>query len=195
MKKNILLGISLVLSASAFGQMDMSMSRYGGPVYNGAPELGVTASVLKQSGPGPFNLARALTTLVGADVTNKEVMKLSKQYSKDRVMRFVSIFNFAVDDAVKIATKAGVKLPSASLSGKPLAAKLVTMGLASDGTFYTEFYLDKLLSHKIHMAVMDDIDKKFGFSADKDYHRIANQAYYDLAMLYKVPHVKLAKLH
>lgn len=195
MKNAIALALSLVVAGSAAADMDMMQSRYGGPVYSGAPELHVTASILKLSGPGPFSVVRALNKLVSPSITQKEVTRLTKQYSKERVGRFVQIFDFAVNDAVGMAMKAGVKVPAADLSGDTLSRKLVTMGMAKDGTFYTEFYLDKLLSHKIHMAVMDDIDKKFGLSADKDYHRIANQAYYDMGLLYKVPGIKLAKLH
>jgi len=44
-------------------------------------------------------------------------------------------------------------------------------------------------------AVMNDIDKKFGAAADGNYHRIADQAHYDLAQALGVTSVKLAAYH
>jgi hypothetical protein len=190
-----MLVVGAAVSASA--QMNMAdMARFGGPVYTGAPALGVTASIVKAGGgPGHFSTAKAITTIVGPDLTKGEVTKLSKQYSKARIDRFLMVFDYAIADSLKIATAAGVKLPAGTMMGKPLGEALVKAGMAKDGTFYTELLLDKAVSHKIHMQVMDDIEKKWGVDVDKDYHRIANQAYYDLGVAYKIPGVKLAKLH
>ncbi|AIE83774.1 hypothetical protein OP10G_0406 [Fimbriimonas ginsengisoli Gsoil 348] len=107
----------------------------------------------------------------------------------------MKVFDFAVDDALKIATKAKVKLPAGPLKGAALGAALVGAGLDKDGTFYTEFMLDKALSHQIHMQVMDDIDAKFSEPIDADYHRITNQAMVDLAHALGKKNVKLAKFH
>jgi len=173
--------------------------RYGGPVYRGAPALPVTvALVVAGGGPGKFSTATALTSMVGSDLVNAEVAKLTKQYGKDRVTLWLKTFDFAVNDAVKVATDAGVKLPApADLSGKKLAGTLVQAGTYSDGTFYIEYLLDKAVSHKIHDQVMDNIDKEpaLGPKADLDYHRISNQAFYDLAQALGMTSVKLADLH
>jgi len=99
-----------------------------------------------------------------------------------------------VPDSLDKATKAGVTLPAPDLSGKQLAATLVSAGLDSHGVFYTEFLLDKAVTHDIHMAVMDDIDAKYGAPADTNYHRITNQAMVDLAHALGAK-AKLAKLH
>jgi len=179
--------------------MDMSgmdMSRYGGPVYTGDPALTVTASLVQAGGgPAKFSIATALTSMVGADAVNGEVAKLTKQYGKDKVGSWITVFNYAVGDALKIATKAGVKLPEGNLTGTDLAKTLVTAGLDKDGTFYTEYLLDKAVSHKIHEQVMDDIDKKFGGEADTNYHAISNQAMVDLAHALGVNDVKLPVFH
>ncbi len=174
----------------------MDMSRYGGPVYTGTPALTVTASLVQAGGgPSNFSIATALTSMVGSDTVNAEVAKLTKQYGKDKVDSWITVFNFAVGDALTIATKAGVTLPQGNLSGKDLAATLVKAGLAKDGTFYTEFMLDKAVSHKIHEQVMDDIDAKYGAAADGDYHAISNQAMFDLAQALGYKKVKLADYH
>ena len=99
--------------------MKMDMSRYGGPVYTGAPALAVTASLVQAGGgPGDFSIATALTSMVGPTLVTAEVGKLTKQYGKARVGSWITVFNFAVGDALKKATAAGVTLPDGDLSGQ-----------------------------------------------------------------------------
>jgi hypothetical protein len=174
------------------------MGRFGGPVYNGPPALAVTASLVAAGGgPSNYSTATALTSMVGADLVKAEVAKLTKQYGADKVALWLKTFDFAVDDSLKIATAAGVKLPAPTLSGKALAAALVKAGVAPDGTFQIELLLDKAVSHKIHVQVMNDIDAdpSLGKAADLNYHTISNQAFYDLAQALGDTSVKLASLH
>ncbi len=186
----------LGLAAMSSAQMNMMHSRYGGPTYTGAPTLDVTVSVLKAGGgPMNFSIAKALTSIGGEKLITAELGKLTKQYGKMRVGRFVKVFDFAVADAVKMVMAAKVELPDGNMMGGALGGKLIMLGQDKSGTFYTENLLDHLLTHKIHMAVMDDIDAKFGESADKDYHRISNQAHYDLGKALGMRKLKLAKLH
>ena len=182
--------------AAAAGAQSMDMSRYGGPTYMGAPALNVTASLVEAGGgPGSFSTATALTSMVGADTTNAEVAKLNKQFGKKRVERWLHVFDFAVGDALKMATAAGVTLPQPDMKGTDLAGTLVKASMDTDGTIYTELLLDKAVTHKIHVHVMDDIDHKFGAGADEDYHRITNQALFDLATAFHVPNAKLGKIN
>jgi len=163
----------------------MSGARYGGPSYLGAPDLPVTVAVVTAGGgAADFSTAKALTAMVGPTLTNAEVGKLTQQYGKEKVDSFITVFNYTVVDAVKIATADGIKLPAASpLEGKALAAELVKFGSAESthDRFWTGDMLDHLVSHKIHDQVMDDIDKKYGAPADENYHVISNQAFYDIA--------------
>lgn len=187
---------SAAIAQDKMGGHKMGQSRYGGPAYMGKPALAVTASLV-QAGGGPknFSIARALTAMVGPKLVKAEVAKLTKQYGKDRVASWITIFDFAVKDGLRIATAKGVKLPKGNLSGKRLAATLVKAGLDKDGTFYTEYMLDKAVSHQIHMEVMDNIDAKYGQAPDAEYHRITNQAMYDLAQALGAKNVKLARFH
>ena len=64
----------------------MDKSRYGGPVYSGAPALAVTASLVKAGGgPAHYSTAKALTSMVGGKLVTAEVGKLTKQYGKASV--------------------------------------------------------------------------------------------------------------
>jgi hypothetical protein len=187
-------------SGTDTSEMGTMHGRFGGPVYTGAPALTVTAALVKAGGgAASFSIAKALVSMLGADTVNAEVGKLSKQYGKDEVGAWLKTFDFAVADSLKIATAAGVTLPDApsDLTGAKLAQTLVSAGTASDGTFQIEFLLDKAVSHKIHVQVMNDIDadKDLGKLADLHYHQISNQAFYDVAQALGMKSVKLADLH
>ncbi|GAC1582134.1 MAG: hypothetical protein NVS3B7_17430 [Candidatus Elarobacter sp.] len=165
-----------------------------GVTYKGAPDLQAAISLVTAGGPaGHFSIVKAITALAGPAVAKAEVAKLTKQYGKAKVGSYVAVQNFAVDDAVKIATEAKVPFPSPTLKGAKLAARVVTLGLVN-GTYYEGTQLDHLVTNKIHETVMDDIDQKFGAAADANYHRISNQAHYDLAKALGVK-IKLAAFH
>jgi hypothetical protein len=193
-------GHQTAMAAQEKGKMKMKdgvmEARYGGPSYGGKPALEVTASlVMAGGGPENFSIATALTNMVGEKLVTAEVEKLTKQYGAEKVKTWIEVFNFAVKDALRIATEAGVKLPEGKIKGKKLAETLVKAGLDKDGTFYTEFLLDKAVSNAIHHKVMDNIDAKFSVEADGIYHQITNQAMYDLAQARGVKKVKLASFH
>ena len=176
------------------------MSRYGGPIYSGAPALNVTAALVAAGGgPAKYSTATALTAMLGKATVTAEVAKLTKQYGAAEVTQWLKTFDFAVGDALKIATAKGIKLPAADpkLTGKALATMLATAGTAPDGTFQIEFLLDKAVSHGIHVQVMDDIDANaaFGKKADLQYHEVSNQAFYDVAQALGATKVKLSPLH
>ncbi len=173
--------------------------RFGGPVYNGPPALDVTAALVKAGGGAAnYSTAAALVSMVGKPTVDAEVAKLSKQYGADAVNLWLKTFDFAVDDSLKIATAAGIKLPApAPLEGSALAEALVKAGTDSQGYFQIELLLDKAVSHKIHVQVMNDIDANpsLGKKADLQYHEISNQAFYDVAQALGMTSVKLAPVH
>ena len=213
MVKNILSAAALVAMlvtglggavAQAADSMSMGSMEHGMPMgtmggdgvpYKGAPDLqGAISLVVAGGAPGHFSLVKALGVLAGPATANAEVAKLTKQYGSARVGSFVAVQNFAVNDAVAKALAAGVKFPKPMVTGKALAVRVVKLGL-ENGTYYEGVQLDHLVTNPIHDAVMGDIDAKFGAKADGDYHRIANQAHYDLAQALGATTVKLAAYH
>lgn len=166
-----------------------------GNPYTGAPDLQAAVSLVTAGGPiGNFSVVKAVTAMAGAKTANAEVAKLTKQYGKANVATFVAVQNFAVNDAVQKATAAGVKFPKPMLTGTTLAKRVVTLGV-QNGAYYEGIQLDHLVTNKIHEAVMDDIDQKYGPAADATYHKIADQAHYDLAQALGATSVKLAPYH
>lgn len=190
-----LAGLGLLASSIVFAA---EMNWFGGPVYNGSPDLQATAALVEAGGgPHHFKFSTALVSMLGKKTVNAEVAKLTKQYGKKNVDEFLSGATFVVNDALKLATEAGVKLPPApaNLKGQKLASALVAAGTAPDGVFWSGYLLDKALSHKIHNEVMADIDQKYSHAYDENAHKILNQAMYDVAHALGHNDVKLASLH
>ncbi|HET7371713.1 MAG TPA: hypothetical protein VFK45_12855, partial [Gammaproteobacteria bacterium] len=72
---------AMLFSAAGFAADTINM--FGGPAYMGAPNLELTAALIKAGGGAEhFSTARALTSMVGEKIVNAEVAKLSKQYGK-----------------------------------------------------------------------------------------------------------------
>ncbi|MBD5655596.1 MAG: hypothetical protein IAI50_10535 [Candidatus Eremiobacteraeota bacterium] len=186
------------MSGSMMGGMHGFQFGKAGPdgvPYTGKPNLQDAISLVTAGGaPGHFSITTAIASLAGPAVAKAEVAKLTNQYGASKVAHFVTVQNFAVNDAVKIALAAGVKFPSPMLHGKKLAVAVTTVGL-EDGTYYEGPMLDHLVTHAIHERVMSDIDAKYGTALDANYHRIADQAHYDLAQALGATSVGLAAYH
>lgn len=198
------IAISSLMASGAAGAAGMhgsmmsgSMDRYGGPSFKGSPNLAATvAFVMAGGGPAHFSFQKALVSMAGDKTIDQEVGKLETQYGKANVMQWLKTWNFAVADSLRQAKAAGVTLPAAAnLHGKDLAVALVKAGLTSNGTFWTGFMLDHVVSNKIHDGTMNGIDAKYGQTADANYHKITNQAMYDLAHALGATTVKLASYH
>jgi hypothetical protein len=158
-------------------------------VYAGPPNLPLTLSMIVAGG-GPANFKS--TTLVGTlagPATKAEVAKLTKQFGAAKLQSFLTVFDFVVSDSLKIVTAKHVALPKTPnpdpKNGKALSAALYSAGV-EDGRYNVEIMLDHLVSHPIHVQVMDDIDAKYGAPADANYHIILTQAVLDLKAAYKL---------
>jgi hypothetical protein len=190
--------VPAVRPASAQSDQAGSSNWFGGPIYDAAPALTVTAALVNAGGGAKhFTFDKALVSMLGQKTVNAEVAKLEAQYGKTSVHDFISGMTFVVHDGLRRAAAAHVQLPSAptELTGASLAKALVDAGTTSDGTWWSGYLFDKALSHTIHVQVMGDIDVKYGHPADQLTHRILNQAMYDVAQALGSTSVKLAELH
>src|SRR5271165_1053831 len=174
-----------ILAASPAFASDSA--RFGGTVYNDAPKLENTLSlVMAGGGPTKFSTVTLFGVLAG-DKAKAEEAALTKQYGAERFGQFVKTFDFVIDDSLRIVTEKKVKLPAKPepdpSNGKALAAALYNDGL-DNGTYNVEFMLDRLVTHPIHVQVMKDIDAKYGATADADYHVILLKVMQDLKAVY-----------
>jgi hypothetical protein len=177
------------LSSGALAQMsDAPKARFSdASAYTGKPHLPVTVSmVVAGGGPKSFEAAKLVGVLAG-DKTKAEVASLQQKFGKDNVTSFLTVFTFVVNDALKYVTAAKIALPKPSpdpKDGKALAGALYGLGVNPAGRFDVEYMLDGLVSHDIHVKVMDDIDAKYGSKADGNYHAVLTQAMTDLKKVY-----------
>lgn len=185
------------MKSSSTSMHSMGTNRFGGPVYKGKPALAVTVALVEAGGgPSHFSLVTALDHMLGKKTVKAEVAKLTKQYGAKRVMAWVTVMNFYVDDTLKIVKAKGIKLPPpAKLSGVELAKTLVNAGTDSQGTFWAGYMFDHAVSHGIHKQLMDDADAKYSAKWDANAHAITNQAFYDVAQALGDKNVKLAPYH
>jgi len=192
-----LTGILTAAAAPAGAQESMSMrtdrARYSpAPVYTGAPNLPLTLSVVVAGGgPAKYDSAKLVGVLAGS-LTDAEVKKLSDQFGGANVGLFLKTFNFVINDALALVKKNNVVLPSAPVpapsDGKALAAALYGAGVTPAGNFDVEYMLDRLVTHPLHVQIMDDIDAnpELGPKADGNYHAVLTQAVMDLQAAYKL---------
>jgi hypothetical protein len=164
-------------------------TRFTGPccIYTGQPALQVTLSMVEAGGgPSNFQTVTLLKTLTGSKF-DAEVAKLTKQYGKDQVGEFLKTFDFVISDSLKMVGENKIALPSQPnpdpKNGEALAGALWAAGQTGEA-YNVEVMLDRAVSHPIHLAVMGDIDSKYGLAADKQYHTILTTAMKDLASVY-----------
>lgn len=180
-------------AAQGMAGMDMSHARYSqAPVFTGSPTLPLTLSiVVAGGGPADYKTTRLIGVLAGP-AAGPEVKKLSDQFGSDNVASFVQTFDFVIADALKLVQQHNVALPSAPApspsDGRALSAALYTAGVTPSGNFDVEYMLDHLVSHPLHVQIMDDInnDPALGPKADGNYHAILTQAVLDLKAAYKL---------
>lgn len=163
-------------------------SRFSGPgVYTGAPALAATLSlVVAGGGPSKFSTVTLLKDLTGSKF-DAEVGSLTKKYGKEKIGSFITVFDFVINDTLKIVTDKKIALPSTPnpnpKDGEALAGALWGAGQTGRG-FNVEVMLDRAVSHGIHDQVMTDIDAKYGLAADANYHAVLDTAMHDLASVY-----------
>lgn len=190
-----LLGLAMAFAGSAAAAAPTNY--YGGPVYFGKPALGVTGAVVKAGGGAKnFSFPQAMQATLGKVAVQAETNKLAKTYGKQQVNTSMEIMTYAVKDALKRATEAGVKMPDpADLSGQALVKKLVELGTTQDGTFWAGYMFDHTITHDLHQQVALDMNAQFGSKAVSTAYKVMNQAMYDIAQQLGMKKVKLASYH
>lgn len=161
------------------------------PANTGAPALQTTVDMLTA---GSDKTGFQATTLVGhlaGALTSGELASLDKQFGVDDVISFVKTFNFVVNDSIAKVTATKISLPKASApvpDGKALSGELYALGVTPDKAFDVEYMLDALVTHRVHVEVMNDIDRNpaLGPKADANYHAVLAQAMSDLKNAYKL---------
>lgn len=158
----------------------------------GAPDLALAASLIAAGGgPTAFDAPKLVGTLTGTGLASQtELAALTKKFGAQNVASFEKTFDFFITDALAQASAAGIALPATPApdptDGKSLSGALYAAGVPAHGRFDVEYMLDALVSHVIHVAVMNDIevDPDLGPKADANYHTVLTGLMLDLKTTY-----------
>ncbi len=176
-------------SAAPAAANDPTKARFSeAPVYTGAPNLAVTLSMVTAGGgPNAFSSSKLLETLAGRQDAGRgrsvarplwaRRRQIVSQRLHVRRQRRAQVRGRGADPV------AGDPVPDPK-DGKALSEALYKLGVLPTGRFDVEYMLDGLVSHTIHLKVMDDIDAKYGTTADANYHAVLATAMNDLKTLY-----------
>jgi hypothetical protein len=187
---------ALTLTAPIFAQdhstygASFQDARFGGSVYTGSPKLANTlALVLAGGGTHDFSARSLFAVLLGDGATTEEA-KLIRRFGVPVFERYVKTFDFVIVDSLKLLNANGTALPQTPVpnpkNGAALAAALYSDGVDPDVGFNVEYLLDRLVTHEVHVRVMNDIDANNGGRADAQYHRITLQLFEDLKATYEL---------
>jgi hypothetical protein len=156
-------------------------------IYEGHPDLSLTASLVEAGGgPQHFSSAKLFAYLAGPHA-GPEAAKLTREFGAAGVTDTFAVFDYAIDDALRVATAKGVALPAASpilMHPKELALALYGAGTSGSGKWDVGFMLEHMITHPIHHAVMGDIDAKFGAAKNERFHIALTRLMTDLDTLY-----------
>src|SRR5699024_1305274 len=100
--KILIAGVIALRINTAVQAHDKIVTMLGGPAYLDAPNLELTAELIRAGGGAEdFSTAKALTAMLGADTVTAEVDKLNKQYGEEKVQSFLK----GTDGVVALALK------------------------------------------------------------------------------------------
>jgi hypothetical protein len=178
-----------------YGETVGAHARYSKARINlGSPNLALTFAVVTAGGgAASFDSGKLITLLTGnGPVTQTELASLTKKFGADNVASFEKTFNYVITDSLAQEAQAGVALPTTPSPDpsdpKALSAALYAAGTSPHGGYDVEYMLDTLVSHVVHVAVMNDIDANpdLGPKADANYHAVLSQTILDLKNAYKL---------
>jgi len=157
-------------------------------VFEGTPDLALTAALVKAGGGAKNFSSFKLFKIVTGGLTAAEATKLTNQFGAQDVKDTFAVFDYAIDDVVRIVTAKHIALPPAApepTDAKALAVALYKAGTTTTGNWDVGYMLEHLITHPIHHVIMHDIDAKFGAQKNEVFHIVLSQMMDDLAVAYK----------
>ncbi len=155
-------------------------------IYQGTPDLPLTVSlVMAGGGPSHFQAAEAVRALAGKHFT-AESAKLKAQFGAQEVQDSLTLFTFAVNDTLKVATQNKIPLPPPAPPPSDVRALRIALydaGTMPNGGWDVGYFLEHLITHPIHHTVMHDMDRRFGHVPNENFHIVLTQLMHDLSRI------------
>ncbi|MBV8638879.1 MAG: hypothetical protein JO322_12420 [Candidatus Eremiobacteraeota bacterium] len=128
-------------------------------------------------GAGSFSTIRALNSMFGAPTVQGEMQRLQDQFGDTST--FISMFDFAMDDAWQKAGRADVAVSKSSdLTGPQLGEAVVSAG-TQHRVFTVQRLFASLFPPQVAADVLLDLDVKYGADASKNFKSMANSFFTD----------------
>lgn len=137
----------------------------------------MTRAMLSAGGwPGDYTTMNLIATLAGSR-QNDIVVKLVRRFGAPAVKTFIQTSDFGVADALRHFAQSGIVLPATPQpdpkDGEALVTALYEAGTLPDsGKFDVECMLDRLLSHRVHALVANEIVERYGVAASASADRV-----------------------
>ena len=148
-------------------------------VYDGVPDLALAARVVAAGTDGGTFHARTLFGRAFGNAWDAERIRLVARFGEQRVRDCFFVFDYAIDDALRIVARDRVPMPAPAADGAPLGDALWRAGRTPAGRYDVGYMLEKLITHPYHHEIMLDLDRRFGHATDASFHIVLARAIAD----------------
>lgn len=141
---------------------------------SGAPDARLASTFIGAGGgAGSFSTIRAFDRMLGPSAVIAQERLMRVRFGSRDADRFFRMFTYAVSDAWTRASRANIRFPNAtSQSGSvSQARRLIRAGVSREGSFDTTHLFAQLFSLPVAIAVMNDLDAKYGQGSSQTFAR------------------------
>lgn len=157
--------------------------------YRGEPDLGLTLALVEAGGGAHFKSNRLFSVLAGRHAAY-EAVKLRKLYGKARMDAFMQTFTYSVRDLIGLFAANHIALPArpsvSPSNGRELSIALYHAGIMPTGKYDCGYFMERLMTHPIHVVLMHDINvaRGHGPAHNANFHLILTRMVADLRNIY-----------
>jgi hypothetical protein len=180
-KRRIMFHAALLGATIAFNDASASHGRY-----HGAPDLTITAQMLRAGGAPHFSSYKLFVYLAGP-LAAAEGQSLAARFGAYTLAQFFQTFDEFVHLAAIQVQKNHIALPASSAKSAPaLARELYRAGIMPDHRYDVGYMLEHLLSRPMHVTLMHEVNENPAYGATKNasFHVILTAAMHDLHKVY-----------
>ncbi|MGZ3518671.1 MAG: hypothetical protein ACXVAM_16090 [Vulcanimicrobiaceae bacterium] len=163
-----------------------SHSVYTKNSYRGAPDLGLAVAIVEAGGGSKHFDGKHFVRTLAAGHTNAEMRRLERLYGKGRIEAFIQTLTFSVRDTQQILSANHVSMPRqprvSPRDGRALTLAIYHDGIMPTGKFDCGYMMEHIMTHRVHVAVMRDIDQlpAYGRTHNANFHTILTRVILDL---------------
>ena len=148
-----------------------------------AQNLGLTVAFIDAGGyAGGFSSIRAMDSAAGTGNVQAGLQDLVLNYGSQSRNRFVSMFDYAMNDGWQRAGQDNLNVPASNGDwGNALGVALIRSGSTASGAFRTRHLFTTLWGPQVEAQIASDLNEKFGPGSAADFERMGNRFFFDLA--------------